>query len=771
MKRPSLKNHYITLLCTLIFVSANLSAAESLRLERLTRDRSNADLDYYFAGEVMNGRYALIETSSSRVGAIGGFGLMDGTPNDNVSIDIPLKKELVADLGDYLLISGYGYSNGKAYDLWVSDGTEAGTIALVRAVETYRYIDGLVDLEGMLIFSTQDMEYGPYDLWASDGTQEGTTVIANEVKSYFYLGGNGEYILFLLPTEEGGTALWKSGGTEETTELVMDLSNGNPGRNDNGDGYKHTVTEVNGHYIFPIPNGEEGAELWTTDGTAEGTEKIEAINALSDEWSIQSYGKTSKYALVIHKDFKFQSNVIVWSTDGTAEGTREVLRGRLPYSPAYEIGGVLLFNTRKYVTFFDFITALVRTDGTPEGTYELLSNGRASFLARDSYYVLEDRIIFVYRMDLWVTDGTPKGTQLLKDLDPDNDQSYPGTFEAVDGHALFGISNGEQGSTWVTDGTLSGTRTLGNVSIPRINSDVNEPVLLNGRYLLWLDDGIHGRELWATDLTEEGTALLADTIPGEDSNEGLFYIAGSRFAYFTSLNWNRGSAGGFALWRTDGTPAGTRRIKQIVEEGVYSDHNIHGVIGNTLVFSFSSDNVDRQLWVSDGTARGTRPMTAIQRKEPFWGSRGRLGISKLGEMPTGQFIRVSGSESQDGIYFLSATDGESASSDALLQGAYVNETTRFSDWYGWYFISTQDNSWVYHLKLGFIYASGNDSRNIWSYSDIDGWQWTSASVYPWQYFDGENSWAYFYLDSVGSVWVYHASTDTWEYRPSENENF
>jgi len=40
---------------------------------------------------------------------------------------------------------------------------------------------------------------------------------------------------------------------------------------------------------------------------------------------------------------------------------------------------------------------------------------------------------------------------------------------------------------------------------------------LNGKLYFNANDGVHGRELWATDGTEAGTQLVKDISPGRDS--------------------------------------------------------------------------------------------------------------------------------------------------------------------------------------------------------------------------------------------------------------
>ena len=80
--------------------------------------------------------------------------------------------------------------------------------------------------------------------------------------------------------------------------------------------------------------------------------------------------------------------------------------------------------------------------------------------------------------------------------------------------------------------------------------------LADGSVVFSADDGVHGRELWRTDGTAEGTLQIADVVPGLRSSEPDLIESVGREAYFTA--WN--VFGGREVWRTDGTAKGTRRV-------------------------------------------------------------------------------------------------------------------------------------------------------------------------------------------------------------------
>src|SRR5262249_17110402 len=59
------------------------------------------------------------------------------------------------------------------------------------------------------------------------------------------------------------------------------------------------------------------------------------------------------------------------------------------------------------------------------------------------------------------------------------------------------------------------------------------------------------------------------------------------------------------LWRTDGTAAGTFRIKRLGVAGSNNAMSLAALDGSTLVFTASDMATGREIWRSDGTAAGT----------------------------------------------------------------------------------------------------------------------------------------------------------------------
>jgi len=125
---------------------------------------------------------------------------------------------------------------------------------------------------------------------------------------------------------------------------------------------------------------------------------------------------------------------------------------------------------------------------------------------------------------LWVTNGTPGGTALFKDLNAGAPGSDPGPWTTVNGRAVFVADSAATGrELWVSDGTAGGTTLLLDAQPGAIGSfpTLLGPLSVNGvvdptRLLFLLDDGTTGQELWVTDGTPAGTVLF------KDANAGAF---------------------------------------------------------------------------------------------------------------------------------------------------------------------------------------------------------------------------------------------------------
>jgi RNA polymerase sigma factor (sigma-70 family) len=150
-------------------------------------------------------------------------------------------------------------------------------------------------------------------------------------------------------------------------------------------------------------------------------------------------------------------------------------------------------------------------------------NGTLFFVSRDSARGLE----------LWKSDGTPKGTVPIKDINPGGEinpprkpggMMYLGLFAA--GKTLFFVcTDGDRDlALQKSDGTAAGTGVVKNInaapavgfSARRATADVNGTLFFMGF------DAAHGQELWKSDGTAAGTKLVKDIGAGPFNSNPSF---------------------------------------------------------------------------------------------------------------------------------------------------------------------------------------------------------------------------------------------------------
>ncbi len=127
------------------------------------------------------------------------------------------------------------------------------------------------------------------------------------------------------------------------------------------------------------------------------------------------------------------------------------------------------------------------------------------------------------------------------------------------------------------------------------------------------DDGVHGSELFKSDGTEAGTVLVKDIHPGagqsKSSNPSVLMDFNNQLFFYAYEGGDHGEG----LWKSDGTEAGTVKVKSLIEGSGNSAYGSYLVVANTLYLEAESLNHDYGLWKTDGTEAGTIMVKAFNR--------------------------------------------------------------------------------------------------------------------------------------------------------------
>nr|AYM54018.1 hyalin repeat protein [Pyxidicoccus fallax] len=155
----------------------------------------------------------------------------DGTPGAAVLLaawdGVATPRDFTAYVGRLYFVAEEDTPFGAGLELWVSDGTPAGTGRLVdlRPGEVGSSPLGLTVFEGLLYFAADDGEHGR-ELWVSDGTAEGTELARDirpgrEGSSPYGLMVASRKLYFAADDGEHGREPWKV--FEGRARLVEDI--------------------------------------------------------------------------------------------------------------------------------------------------------------------------------------------------------------------------------------------------------------------------------------------------------------------------------------------------------------------------------------------------------------------------------------------------------------------------------------------------------------------------------------------------------------------
>ena len=447
-------------------------------------------------------------------------------------------------------------------------------------------------------------------LGVSDGTTDGTLSIDSVTNpGVFQRVGD---LAYFFGGDHGGFALWQTDGTAANTKHVADVFSPSSGEEFGKHSVRQALTDGNRlYFVFSELTKTEPFRLWTSDGETTTplievpfTEQLGAPVTIGARTLLAEVGLDTR--AVGENRVPFYGKLI--ATDGTPENTVRVIdnQATLHSDPSFTV-----WNDIAYFLAFtpDEGYELWRTDGTDIGTNIVrdINPGSGSSHIRD-LRIWEDKLLFVAESELgrelWMSDGTAAGTRPVTDIAVGPNSSNPTGFFVYQDQLLFLAETASQGQElWATDGTSDGTRILRDINPGTGNSGPDQFHAFNDQLVFVAYSDASGSEFWTTDGTPGGTRMLMDLAPGPASTLPNNIAVIDDLIYFSS----NGGDTGFEPWVTDGTPEGTRLIRNIVEEGTDSATPRElTVVGDHAFFSADDGVHGQELWITDGTADGTQ---------------------------------------------------------------------------------------------------------------------------------------------------------------------
>lgn len=538
-------------------------------------------------------------------------------------------------------------------ELWRSDGTSVGTTLIsdlatgpASGIRDSSEVGSYAAWNNQFYFAADDGSSG-HELWRSDGTAAGTEIVADigsgsDGLSPAFLTGLSNRLLIQTDSSSAvGSQLWTTDGMAGGTQFLADP--------DGVSGHIQGPTvAAAGKAWFIASDALTGSELWTTDGLSAGTYRVKDLNPGSGDGISLIIGTHGQGVYAIGTDGVKGTELVV--SDGTAAGTfvADIAEG----TPSAGIRGSVAFGrdllvaTQQGLYRIDPVTSTFVRLTTRAASHLTVSGSRAYFVANASSSNFDQ--------ELWVTDGTVSGTVLVKDIRPGTSSSEPQLLTAFDGGIFFVANDGTWGSElWISYGNAFNT-VLYHEFVAGAASGAIDQLMVVGEQLfvvanetLFVKSGSSfvsrgpalraslmpwngvlyyaghtaatGHELWRTDGTASGTWMVADINPGPASSfPGGGVDSPGAAGTESRLIFRATQANGSSqLYVTDGTSGGTVALtnEPLVDVGG-NTHSLSPVdltaVGGKVYFEGYRQDIGRELWVTDGTIAGTRPVADLR---------------------------------------------------------------------------------------------------------------------------------------------------------------
>ncbi|GEM_PF-2449086 len=523
-----------------------------------------------------------------------------------------------------------GNLNGEA-ELWISDGTSAGTI-LLKDINTHvpgssiptGYMAGGAGVIFYAISATHGRE-----LWTSDGTAVGTVEVFDSVttpidlesfgivpvygssnwttttRNYAPFSNNKLMSIYFDPFR--GSELFQLDIVNDTFDLFSELVPGYIGTRSSGANQHSFFANT---FFFPVSIGHS-TYVHSTDGTLAGT--VDALGGLNDMFFniVFPRAQISTSKVIIPPSDVFDANlefIVFDTTTRTPSNVSSVCGGTC----GRMTNGAVVSITPDIVAYADPNGDIWKTDGTAGGTAMLnidltdidLNSGTAFDSSKYLFFAGKAGVGY----GLWATNGTQIGTELVLNLNPSYTVGDVGRYA---GSKVWNVNNvfyavaldsGVKSELYTTGGTGATTSLVKtfNATTQSIfylvgaeQADTAKIFVLTGDYQNGISNDVfflNPSDGTLTSIASNTTANFMFTLsPIQYDNVILFQLQNDTDGTFESVKNINVTTNAISTVLTTTAPVSRMCNK-----------------GGRLYFTHSDATYGTELWYSNGLASGTQ---------------------------------------------------------------------------------------------------------------------------------------------------------------------
>jgi len=439
---------------------------------------------------------------TAALGFVAALSLVVATPALSAIAATPMHSPVTVADGELVLFAGIAL--GKGAELFVTDGTDAGT-RLVKDIypgsksgfvsEGYYHNDAKFTPVGDKTFFVATDATG-LQLWVTDGTAAGTVRLTAETPNASGANPqqltvfNGE-LYFSATSATAGVEVWRSDGTVGGTGVAFDIDPRKTSKNRPYSSYPSSFAVVGSSLFFITRSSDNTGTVRTTDGL-NLTGEVPLAGVLNNQ---------SGSGLAIEHDGNYVADMggRILVSDGTVQGTTKPalypsmsflsqlvsFDGQLYYSSFDSKGRVLKTivngrgvtistNTAQYIATFggklwyttynkvDSSVNLWSISASGEAPINLgvLWDGGGSEDLSPTPFVFNDGNLYVALRDMvYASDGTPEGTTVVTDLGLTKSLTRTSDLAVLANGTIVVTAKDWKGkaSMWLSDGTTAGT--------------------------------------------------------------------------------------------------------------------------------------------------------------------------------------------------------------------------------------------------------------------------------------------------------------------------